>query len=72
MRGLSVFLGVVITADVIRLNNPAFEKTYEKVLGALMRESEKKQVNGVVWYLIGVITSLHVFPADIACVGIMM
>lgn len=41
MRGLSIFLGIVITADVIRLNNDDFERIYEKVLGFLMRESEK-------------------------------
>lgn len=72
VTGLSIFLGIVITADVIRLNSPAFETIYEKVLGFLMREAEKEKVNGVVWYLIGVIFSLHFFPADIACVSIMM
>lgn len=41
VRGLSIFLGIVITADVIRLNNPAFERIYEAVLGFLMREAEK-------------------------------
>lgn len=30
------------------------------------------KVNGVVWYLIGVIFSLHFYPADIACVSIMI
>lgn len=29
-------------------------------------------MNGVVWYLIGVIFSLHFYPADIACVSIMI
>ncbi len=72
VRGLSYFLGIVVTADVIRLNNRDFEWLYEKVLGFLMRESEKDKVNGVVWYLIGVITSLHFFPEDIACVSIMI
>ena len=72
VRNLTYFLGVVVTADVIRLNNPSFELLYEKVLGFLMRESEKEKVNGVVWYLIGVITSLHFFPEDIACVSIMI
>ncbi|EST09271.1 Phosphatidate cytidylyltransferase [Kalmanozyma brasiliensis GHG001] len=71
-RNLSIFLGIVVTADVIRLNNPAFERFYERVLGFLMRESEKDKVNGVVWYLIGVISSLHFFPEDIACVSVMI
>ncbi|SPO24101.1 related to HSD1 - ER membrane protein [Ustilago trichophora] len=72
VRNLSYFLGIVVTADVIRLNNDDFEKIYERVLGFLMRESEKDKVNGVVWYLVGVITSLHFFPEDIACVSIMI
>ena len=72
VRNLSYFLGIVVTADVIRLNNDDFERIYERVLGFLMRESEKDKVNGVVWYLVGVITSLHFFPEDIACVSIMI
>lgn len=72
VRNLSYFLGIVLTADVVRLNNNDFERLYEKVLGFLMRESEKDKVNGVVWYLVGVITSLHFFPEDIACVSIMV
>ncbi|KIS67025.1 diacylglycerol kinase [Mycosarcoma maydis] len=72
VRRLSIFLGIVVTADVIRLNNHDFEQIYERVLGFLMRESEKDKVNGVVWYLIGVITSLHFFPEDIACVSVMI
>ncbi|UTT88980.1 hypothetical protein NDA17_001352 [Ustilago hordei] len=72
VRNLSYFLGVVVTADVIRLNNDHFEQIYEKVLGFLMRESEKDKVNGVVWYLVGVISSLHFFPEDIACVSVMI
>lgn len=41
VRNLSIFLGIVVTADVLRLNLPAFESVYEMVLGFLMRESEK-------------------------------
>lgn len=72
VRNLAIFLGVVITADVLRLNIPWFEGVYESVLGFLMREAEKEKVNGVVWYLVGVITCLHFYPADIACVSIMI
>ncbi|KAK0555565.1 Diacylglycerol kinase [Tilletia horrida] len=71
VRGLSYFLGIVLTADVIRLNSPPFERLYEKVLGFLMRETEKTRCNGVVFYLIGTIVTLRLFPEDIACVGIM-
>jgi hypothetical protein len=41
IRALSIALGIIVTADVIRLNSPPFEKFYESVLGPLMRESEK-------------------------------
>lgn len=72
VRNLSYFLGVVVTADVLRLNIPSFEWLYEKVLGFLMRESEKQKVNGVVWYLVGVLFCLSLLPEDIACVSIMI
>lgn len=72
VRSLSYFLGVVVTADVLRLNIPSFEWLYEKVLGFLMRESEKQKVNGVVWYLVGVLFCLSLLPEDIACVSIMI
>ncbi len=32
---------VIVPADVLRLNYPPFERAYEKVVGFLMRESEK-------------------------------
>jgi diacylglycerol kinase (CTP) len=32
---------VIVPADILRLNYPSFERTYEKVLGFLMRENEK-------------------------------
>jgi hypothetical protein len=38
---LSGALLIIVPADILRLNCPRFERTYEKVLGFLMRESEK-------------------------------
>lgn len=38
---LSSAMLVIVPADLLRLNYPPFERTYEKVLGFLMRESEK-------------------------------
>ena len=38
---LSSAMLVIIPADILRLNYPPFERTYERVLGFLMRESEK-------------------------------
>ena len=38
---LSSALGIIIPADVLRLNNAGFERFYEGCLGFLMRDSEK-------------------------------
>jgi diacylglycerol kinase (CTP) len=38
---LSSAMLVIVPADILRLNYPSFERTYEKMLGFLMRESEK-------------------------------
>lgn len=38
---LSSAMLVIVPADILRLNCPPFERAYEKVLGFLMRESEK-------------------------------
>ena len=89
---LGVALAVIVPADILRFNSERFERLYERVLGFLMRESEKvrpfglslmsstrsfflllqKAVNGVVWYIIGVIFVLSVYPLDIATVSILM
>jgi len=37
-----------------------------------MRESEKKTVNGVVWYILGVNFVLSVYPRDVATVSILI
>ncbi|KAI1790014.1 hypothetical protein LXA43DRAFT_973862 [Ganoderma leucocontextum] len=69
---LAFALAVIVPADILRLNSERFEWLYERVLGFLMRESEKKAVNGVVWYIIGVIFVLSVYPLDIATVSILI
>lgn len=90
---LSMALAVIVPADILRLNSPAFERVYERYLGLLMRESEKvrisaillylgccsayssvsqKSSNGVIWYIIGVLWVLSVYPLDIAVVSILM
>ena len=38
---LSSAMVIIVPADILRLNYPRFERTYEKVLGFLMRECEK-------------------------------
>lgn len=61
----------VVTADLIRLQFPAFAEVWESYVGFLMRETERQRINGVVWYLIGVIFVLGVYPRDVAVVSIL-
>lgn len=65
-------VAVIAPADVIRLHSSRFERIYERCLGFLMRESEKKSTNGVIWYILGVVIVLALFPLDIAVVSILI
>ncbi|KAG6840278.1 hypothetical protein C0991_007766 [Blastosporella zonata] len=65
-------LAVIVPADIFRLRSPAFERTYERCLGFLMRESEKKSTNGVIWYILGVNFALTFYPLDVATVAILI
>ncbi|GAA5952471.1 hypothetical protein JCM3765_001980 [Sporobolomyces pararoseus] len=67
--GLTVVIG---TADLLRFNSQAFERTYENALGFFMRESERHQVNGTIYYLVGVLICLIFYPRDIAVLSIIM
>ncbi|KAH9921934.1 uncharacterized protein BXZ73DRAFT_51542 [Epithele typhae] len=69
---LSLALCLIVPLDVLRLNSSRFEKLYERVVGFLMRESEKKSTNGVIWYITGVLFVLSVYPLDIATVSILI
>ena len=68
---LSAGLVCVFVTDVLRLRFPAFAEVWEQYLGFLMRESERDKINGVVWYLIGVIFVLALYPRDVAVVAIL-
>ncbi|KAK4686417.1 hypothetical protein P7C73_g3716, partial [Tremellales sp. Uapishka_1] len=68
---LSILLVSVLTTDVLRLRFPSFAAVWEEYFGALMRESERDQVNGVVYYLVGVIFVLSFYPRDVAVVAIL-
>ncbi|ETW77212.1 hypothetical protein HETIRDRAFT_446249 [Heterobasidion irregulare TC 32-1] len=63
---------VIVPADMLRLNSPAFARVYERFLGFLMRESEKKTTNGVIWYIVGVLFVLTLYPLDIATISILI
>ncbi|KAI0267376.1 hypothetical protein BC834DRAFT_75384 [Gloeopeniophorella convolvens] len=69
---LSSALLIIIPADVLRLNYAPFERTYEKLLGFLMRESEKRHSNGVIWYIIGVVFVLALYPLDVAVISVLI
>lgn len=68
---LSIGLVSVLTIDIFRLNYPGFAEIWESYLGFLMRESERNQINGVVYYLVGVIFVLALYPRDVAVVSIL-
>jgi len=69
---LSMALIIIIPTDILRLNHTGFEQLYERCLGSLMRESEKKSSNGVIWYMLGAIFVLYFYPLDIAVVSILI
>ncbi|WVQ85776.1 hypothetical protein IAT38_007943 [Cryptococcus sp. DSM 104549] len=68
---LTAILVTVSVTDFFRLRFPAFAEVWELYLGFLMRESERQKINGVVWYLIGVIFVLSLYPRDVAVVSIL-
>lgn len=68
---LSAGLAWVLVMDFFRLRYHGFAETWEGYFGFLMRESERDKINGVVWYLVGVIFVLGVYPRDIAVVSIL-
>ncbi|EKM56821.1 uncharacterized protein PHACADRAFT_254155 [Phanerochaete carnosa HHB-10118-sp] len=72
VKALGMALTIIVPADVLRLSFPGFERIYEKALGFLMRDSEKKTTNGVIWYIIGVLWVLSAYPLDIAVVSILI
>ncbi|KAG7095525.1 hypothetical protein E1B28_006263 [Marasmius oreades] len=63
---------VIAPIDFIRLRFPRFERLYERCVGFLMRESEKKTTNGVIWYILGVNFALTFYPLDVATVAILI
>ncbi|CAG8526653.1 7131_t:CDS:2 [Acaulospora colombiana] len=70
---LLVAFPIVLVADILRFNNASFNNLYIKVMGFLMRETEKRyKINGVVFYLAGCIGSLSLFPKDIAVMSILI
>lgn len=63
-------MAIIVSADILRFNSEAFNKFYISVLGPLMRRSEKKDWNGVIWFLAGVLCVLRFLPEDIATLSV--
>ncbi|KAF8230550.1 hypothetical protein L208DRAFT_1281361 [Tricholoma matsutake] len=65
-------LAFLVPIDILRLRYPAFERTFERCVGFLMRESEKKSTNGILWYILGVNFVLTFYPIDVATISILI
>jgi len=57
--------------DILRSRIPTFNKTVIKVMGPLMRRSEKEGVSGLPFYALGVSLSLFFYSREIAILSCM-
>jgi diacylglycerol kinase (CTP) len=67
-------LGIAITGfllDFIRNRIPVFNKIFIRIVGPLMRRSEREGVSGLPFYALGVSLSLFFYSRDIAIVSTM-
>ena len=62
----------IATVDYFRHTYPSFNRTYVRVLGAFMRETEFDGWNGVIWYLLGAWIVLGFFPKDVGVMGVLL
>uniref|UniRef100_A0A060TGT2 ARAD1D25718p n=1 Tax=Blastobotrys adeninivorans TaxID=409370 RepID=A0A060TGT2_BLAAD len=69
---LTALLVSIGSVDFFRLRHSGFNKLYCKVVGFLMREKEVNTVNGVVWYLLGLVIVFALFPKDISLVAVLL
>uniref|UniRef100_A0A0K3CNL2 BY PROTMAP: gi/472586383/gb/EMS23911.1/ diacylglycerol kinase [Rhodosporidium toruloides NP11] gi/647397529/emb/CDR40609.1/ RHTO0S05e05446g1_1 [Rhodosporidium toruloides] n=1 Tax=Rhodotorula toruloides TaxID=5286 RepID=A0A0K3CNL2_RHOTO len=73
LRYLAYATTVIATADVLRFRFAWFERAYEGLLGYFMRESERHAVNGTIYYLVGVLWCLALYPrGTLAAIGVGM
>lgn len=58
----------------LRFNFGTINKLYIAVCGPLMRKEEKEEakINGVVWYLVGLITVFVFFPKDVCFLAVFL
>lgn len=64
-------LAPITTLEFIRFRFSSFNRAYIAVVGFLMREAEKERnVNGVIWYLVGLSTVMSIFSKDVALLSV--
>ncbi|KAI1006870.1 hypothetical protein K3495_g1352 [Podosphaera aphanis] len=62
----------IAATDYLRHHFESLNIFYVRILGALMRESEFRGWNGVIWYLLGAWVVLSLFPKDVGLMGILL
>lgn len=60
--------------EFLRFASPTFNRMYIAVVGHLMRKEEKEEgrVNGVIWYLAGLIIVFSFFPKDVCLTSVFL
>ena len=69
---LSIAFFVILLLDIIRLNFHGFNWLYCKFVGMLMRPSEINKLNGVLYYILGLIFCFGFFQKDICLITVML
>ncbi|KAK9460427.1 cytidylyltransferase family-domain-containing protein [Lipomyces oligophaga] len=69
---LVALFAIIISLDLLRFRYELVSKYYIQFFGFLMRESEVSKINGIVWYLLGLIIVFSVFPKDIAVLSVLL
>ncbi|KAK0389974.1 hypothetical protein NLU13_3547 [Sarocladium strictum] len=62
----------IAASDWLRHRYETLNRTYVRLLGALMRESEYAGWNGVIFYLLGAWITLFFFPKDVGVMGVLL
>jgi diacylglycerol kinase (CTP) len=60
----------ILSADFLRHNFEWFNRLYVNLLGFMMRESEYKSYNGVVWFIVGSSLICWFLPKDVAVMSV--
>lgn len=69
---LSIAFFAILLLDIIRLNFHGFNWLYCKFVGMLMRPSEINKLNGVLYYILGLIFCFGFFQKDICLITVML